>query len=180
MANAPREEQQGVSADSNEIVSRPGKWHRGKLVAVALLFLGFGIACIYHGFYGYPHENAEFAAKQKDVTLPLPHPGLDIPINKGFAIILPPLGLLLLGRALYMSRGEYRLAGNVLHVPGHPAIPLDAITRIDKRRWDRKGIVEIDYELADSKGGRFRLDDFYYDRDRTDEIVERIEAYVKG
>ncbi len=168
------------SSASAEIIATPGKWHRGKLIGVALLFLGFGIACIYHGFFVYPRQNAEFVAAEKDPTLPLPHPGFDIPMNKGFAVILPPLALLLIGRALYMSRGEYRLANNVLHIPGHPAIPLEAITRLDKRRWDRKGIIEIDYELADAKPARCRLDDFYYDRDRTDEIVDRIEAFVKA
>ena len=169
-----------ASTVSAEIIAKPGKWHRGKLIAVSLLFLGFGIACIRHGFFVYPHENEEFIATQKDPSLPLPHPGFDVPMNKGFAIILPPLALILIGRALYMSRGQYRLANNVLYIPGHPAIPLDTITRLDKRRWDRKGIVEIGYELADAKPRRCRIDDFYYDRDHTDEIVDRIEAFVKG
>jgi hypothetical protein len=80
---------------------------------------------------------------------------------------------------LYTSRGEYRLSGDTLTVPGHPPVPLQFIRSLDKSFWDRKGIAYIDYELpAPSVSGRIKLDDFVYERPPTDAIVERIEHYL--
>ena len=85
---------------------------------------------------------------------------------------------MILAFALYNSRGQYRLRDEILNVPGHPPVPLDAITSIDKTYWDRKGIVFINYELPNGKAGKVRLDDFIYQRPPTDEIYKRIEAYT--
>jgi hypothetical protein len=80
-------------------------------------------------------------------------------------------------RGLYGTRGAYRLSGNTLHAPGHPPVPLDAVRAIDQSKWDRKGIVYIDYEL-NGKTGRLKLDDFMYQREPTDQIHDRIVAAV--
>ena len=64
-------------------------------------------------------------------------------------------------------------------MPGHPAIPLSAIRTIDKKLWDRKGIAYIEYE--ETEGGprkKFRVDDVVYEREPTDRIMDRIEAYA--
>ena len=68
--------------------------------------------------------------------------------------------------------------GDVLSVPGHPDVPLEAIRQMDKSRWDRKGIAKVEYELAPGQSNRLTLDDFIYDRPPTDRIVERIEAHL--
>ena len=98
---------------------------------------------------------------------------------------MPSLGLALLIWTLYRSRGEYRLSGHTLYVPGHPPIPLESIVKMDKTLWDKKGIAWIEYALpssdgpADPTGSRtLKLDDFVYDRDPTDAIVERIEQII--
>jgi hypothetical protein len=58
-------------------------------------------------------------------------------------------------------------------------VPLDAITELDKRLWDRKGIAMVSYELPGGGGsGTLKLDDFIYEREPTDEIYKRIEDYV--
>jgi hypothetical protein len=102
-------------------------------------------------------------------------------------IALPPLGILLLVRCLYLSRGVYRLEDDVLHIAGHPPVPIEAIVAIDRSKWDRKGVAFLDYDLSHSTRGqntgsegsnargRFKLDDFVYDRDPTDEIFRIIE-----
>jgi len=70
---------------------------------------------------------------------------------------------------------------DVLYAPGHPPVPLDAIREIDKTKWEKKGIVYLDYELEGAEGtkgqsGTIVLDDFVYDQDPTDTIVKSIEA----
>jgi hypothetical protein len=82
--------------------------------------------------------------------------------------------VLLLAWSIHKSRGVYRLAGQTLSVPGHPDIQLDDITRIDKQKWDRKGIVYLYYTTQAGQSGVIVLDDFIYDRPPTDEIYSRI------
>jgi hypothetical protein len=69
----------------------------------------------------------------------------------------------------------------VLHVPGHPPIPLNNIRKVDKRLWERKGIAYVEYEVPGSAERRqFKLDDFVYERQPTDAIFERIEKHVSA
>jgi hypothetical protein len=157
------------------IVARFGRYYRNTRYLMFLLFLGFGIYCIYDGFYKYPLDN-ETAIKRGQRP---PHGEYDAPLNKALGIILPPLAIFVLLRALHSSRGELRLEGETLSIPGHPPIPLSAIRKIDKALWDRKGIATIEYELDQPPSrGRFKLDDFVYDRGPTDQIMDRIEAYA--
>jgi hypothetical protein len=156
------------------IVARPALVHRLKISAVALMFLGFGIWCVRDGFFVWPRHNAEARAR----GIKEPHPGFDVPLNQLLGIVLPLAGLALLGHMYRRSRGRYELSGTVISVPGHRSVPLESILRIDKRRWERKGIAEIEYDNGD--GPRtFVLDDFYYQRQPTDQILARIEEFAK-
>ncbi len=156
------------------IVARAGHYYRNARYIMSALFIGFGVYCIYDGFIKWPEENRiKMAAKR-----PPKHGGYDIPINQGLGCLLPPLGLFVVIRALLSSRGCYKLEAGVLSVPGHPPIPLDSLRKIDKRQWEKKGIAYIEYELADGRTGRVKLDNFVYQRDPTDKIFERIEAHA--
>ena len=67
----------------------------------------------------------------------------------------------------------------MLHVPGHPPITYDNVRRIDKRKWDRKGIAFIHYEHGNPPmPAVMKLDDFAYERKMTDAILARIEQNV--
>ena len=186
------------TGSSATIVARAGRYYRNTRYLIAAMCIGWGLYSIYDGFVKYPRDNE--AAIQKEVArveeasgqtvspaqradiaskTTLPHPGWDVPFNRGAGMILPPLGIALLVWALYNSRGEYRLADDVLHVPGHPPIPLDNIRKVDKRLWERKGIAYVEYEVPGSAERRqFKLDDFVYERQPTDAIFERIEKHV--
>ena len=159
------------------LVARASTSYRVRWGLIGLMFIAAGGWFAYDGWVTYPRENA--VAKAKGAEKPPHSEELDIPLQKGLGIVLPPIGLLLIGYMLYQSRGEYRLAGNVLHAPGHPPVPLESIREIDKTRWDRKGIVTLAYEAPGSGGTRrLTLDDFVYDQKPTDAIVERIEKLL--
>jgi hypothetical protein len=163
-------------AYAGPIVATYGRYYRNTRYLMFLLFMGFGIASIYHGFWKYPADNAAWNPAH---GMRPPHGEYDAPLNKLLGILLPPLAIFVLYRAMHNSRGEYRLEGETLHIPGHPAIPLSAIRKIDKGLWDRKGIATIEYEVGEpAVRGTFRLDDFVYERGPTDQIIERIEAYA--
>ena len=71
------------------------------------------------------------------------------------------------------------MAGDTLEVPGHPPVTLENIRKIDKRKWDRKGIAYLHYEIGTPPHpGVLKLDDFAYERGPTDDILERVEKGV--
>jgi hypothetical protein len=189
---------QSVPAGRDEpVVARASTEYRVKRLIIVAMLVGMGGWFGYDGLVKWPAENQKIEQTRKDIEaarkandepkvrsmeadlgkLQL-HTETDLRWQRVLAMILPPAGFFVLGWSLYYSRGSYRLRDNILGVPGHPPIPLDAVRAIDKTLWDRKGIVYIDYELANGKAGNACLDDFIYERKATDEIFKRIEVYT--
>ncbi len=186
-----------------EIVARRDRAHWIKrCVLIPGLILFCGLYFLYDGYVGYPNENrrfdelsqkakeardrgdakaqSDFEAQRKSVTR---HEDLDIWLQKVLGYALPPLGVLAFVFFSRQSRGQYRLAGDVLYAPGHPPVPLDAIRQIDKTKWDKKGIAYVEYEIEPAAGGRgasgrVRLDDALYEQQPTTAILKTIEARV--
>ena len=179
------------------VVARAGRYYRNTRYIITLLLIGFGVAFAVDGFVRWPAANQQYETldhqrqealdrgdKQRaDQLLQQQnnyahHTDLDILLQKILCFVLPPVGLIVLFRSLRNSRGEYRLEGQTLHIPGHPPVPFENITEIDRRLWDKKGIAYISYDLGNGEQGTLRLDDFVYDRPPTDEIFKRIEDYA--
>ena len=182
------------------IVAKPSHhWrdYRAKRLAMSLFLIIVGLWFAKDGFFTWPAQNqrieeltkehvaatkANDEAKRTQIDTELnkltKHSDWDIRLQKILAFGLPPIGIFVLIWSYYHSRGFYRLSENVLSVPGHPRVPLDAIRSIDKTNWDRKGIVKINYELPNGATGSATLDDFIYEREPTDEIFRRIEDYT--
>jgi hypothetical protein len=183
-----------------DIVARAGRYYRNTRFMMCALLIGAGAWFAYDGWVAWPEHNRKVADVKQQIekadaagdqqaaskaretlgTLNKEHSASDIRLQKILACGLPPLGIALVVWALYNSRGEYRLSGNALSVPGHPSVSIDHIQRIDKRLWDRKGIAFLDYEVPQGAKGRIRLDDFVYERKPTDQIYERIERVVSA
>jgi hypothetical protein len=166
--------EQEISDSQGEIVAtaaRDFRWKRFALVGILLIYSGLSIR---DGFSKYPRENA--AARDHGYQI-MPHPGFDIQLNQSLGLLLPPLSLLFLLWTLYASRGSYRFDGTDIHIPGHPPIPLSAVRGINRAKWDRKGIAYVEYQLPDNpKVAKFKLDDFVYEREPTDQIFAIIES----
>jgi hypothetical protein len=164
----------------------------------SLLFLGFGIYCIYDGFFKYPAQRAQYDAlkariedekinedERAKLSQQLKDLGdrrsdFDILFNQAFGVALPPLAVLLYWRWMHISRGEYRLENDVLSVPGHPPVKLNDITGIDTELMKKKGILFVDYKTADGQEYTLKLDDFVYDQKPTDAIIDHIRAEMKS
>ena len=179
------------------VVARAGSYYRNTRYLMAAMCVLGGLWFAYDGWVGWPestrlHEEAKVKLKEAQdandsekiqlysdqMTENKFHDEHDILLQKRLAFALPPIGVAILAWSLYRSRGAYRLEGKSLSVPGHPTVALDDITKIDKQKWDRKGIVHLNYEKADKKTGVITLDDFIYDRPPTDEIFKRVEDYL--
>jgi hypothetical protein len=178
----------GAPASDAPIVARAGKYYRNtRYLMVAILVL-YGAWSLYDGFVKWPLNNYIATLPKGMVDSESgrvgeglekgPHTDLDIALNKGLGIALPPLGIALLVWFLYQSRGAYRFENGTLHVPGHPPVKLDEVVAIDKSKWDRKGIAIIEYATASGAKGSLKLDDFVYDRTPTDEIFKIIDDHV--
>lgn len=158
------------------IVARADSFTRWKRLLIVAVLFGYGLWSLYDGFYHFPHDNAVAKAHGFDQ---MPHPAYDIPMNQGFGILLPPLSIVMLAWFLYGSRGEIRFDGSTLSMPGHPPIPLNALRKMDRSKWDRKGIAVFDYQLpGEGATGQFKLDDFVYDRKPIDQIFAALEAAI--
>lgn len=171
--------------------ARAGSYYRRTRYIMFVLLLGYGAWSIYDGFYSWPKKNQDYYDKEAAAAIArgedpakavnmekAPHPGLDIPFNRAVGIAMPPLALLMLVMVLRKSRGEIRMDNEMLHAPGHPPVPFSAITALDARQWDRKGIAYVDYELSGAKG-RILLDDFVYEREPIDAIYDAISRYLQ-
>lgn len=168
-----------VNYPDRPIVARAGTYYRYARFALFLLFMSFGAWCCYDGFYKYPSMNAEDIKLGRPQRHGPPNATWDVHFNVALGCVLPIGAVVLLIWTLHNSRGEYRLQGTTLQAPGHPPIQLDSIRRIDKRLWDKKGIAFIEYERPSAPDlGRFKLDDFVYQREPIDKILETIEAHA--
>jgi hypothetical protein len=163
----------GAPVATGLIIAKPGRYYRVARYLMTLLLMGYGAWSIYDGFYSWPNWTQTHPQEK-------PKTHTDIILNQILGCALPPMGICVLGWAIYNSRGEYRLENGVLSVPGHPPIPLEKIQSVNREAWDRKGIAVVEYYLSgsDASGatrGKFRLDDFVYDREPTDMIFKAIE-----
>jgi hypothetical protein len=188
----------GPAAD--EIIAEPDAGYRWKHLIVAVAMIGFGLWFAYDGWKKWPAENARIRQVQqekdaasnagdsarvealaKELQELNHHTEMDLAIQKILAIALPAFGLFWGAWTIKDTRGVYRMSGNTLHVPGHPPVTVDDIRRIDKRKWDKKGIAYLHYEVGTPPTlGVLKLDDFAYERKPTDEMLERIEKNVLG
>lgn len=64
----------------------------------------------------------------------------------------------------------------VYPTPGR-RVPFHAITGVDKKKWDSKGIAKVSYEL-DGKEGRFTVDDYKFETGPTRRILEEIDSHL--
>lgn len=163
-------------AEPAEIYARPSLYYRRTRYAIVLVMLVFAALFAKDGWWTWPSHNVEFK-KAVDENRKPPYKlrtDTDILAQKVLAIVLPILALPLLWWTFHNSRGGYRLRGGTLDIPGHPPIALTEITGVDKTKWKRKGILFVDYQTAQGTSGRFKLDDFVYLQEPTDEIGRRI------
>src|SRR5215218_8582644 len=198
--NAAADANAAAAIANREIIAEPDPGYRWKHLIMAVLMIAGGLWFAYDGWVKWPNENKLITKLQvdkeeankannqneidriaKELTQHTPHPDMDLLFQKALAIALPLAGIAYGAWTMQATRGRYRLEGDTLYVPGHPPVSLQYdIRRIDKRKWDRKGIAYLHYQAGGppARSGIVKLDDFAYERKPTDEILERIERNV--
>jgi hypothetical protein len=116
------------------------------------------IAAAWFAYDGYLNEG--FIAKNTDAQ---GKANADLVINR----VAPPFlvaGAVLLGVYFYAIRNRKLVADDhALVVAGKETIPYDAIERIDKTHFDRKGFFTVAYKRGDGREVQRKLSDRQYD-----------------
>lgn len=171
-----------TARSTDELVARADFQYRWRVYLFFVLVFGYGLLSLRDGFFRWPRDNAEHARMRAEGKTPpqVDHNEASILINQALGVLFPAISLPLFIWLMYRSRGQYRLTHDALTAPGHPAIPLSQINALDKSLWERKGIATIEYQTAEGKIMKVSLRDMVYHRQTTDQIVDRIEAYLSG
>lgn len=171
-----------------------------RLAIVGVVCLGFSGWSYYDGKYAYPQQMAagrkfqemeelgiasveEWRAVAKENGWPESKPKEDYPNEADIAIqfymvwIAGIPGALVLLNVLRRLGSWIELEGNTLRNSRGDEFTLDQIVKIDKKKWDKKGIAHLYYEHEGDER-RFLLDDFIYERPTTDEILLKIEQAI--
>lgn len=167
--------------------------YMARLVVVAVITLIGGLWFSYDGFIGYPHQQKVALAYmqfQKEgrvdqwpdyargkgwtVTPESPKSNSDIWLQRLLGMAALPVGLIF-GMATLRSLGRHVSCDDEgLSTPAYPKVPFEAITKLDKSRWQKKGIVIVHFEL-DEKPGYIVLDDWKMQTEHTEHILRTIE-----
>src|SRR5438552_9148881 len=150
---------------TTELVAEPAPGYRWKHMILSVGLIVFGLWFAYDGWVRWPNENARAdqvqrdkekanqehdSAKVEQLAKELEqlsrHTPMDLLIQKLLALALPAAGLFWGIWTMRETRGVYHMTADTLEVPGHPPITYDDVRRIDKRKWDRKGVAFVHYE----------------------------------
>ncbi|MCX5659497.1 MAG: hypothetical protein NTW19_07210 [Planctomycetota bacterium] len=166
-----------------------------------VLCLGMGAWFLYDGFVLYPHQRdiynefSRFEQENRQSDWPAyarehgypdgtqgrpgrDHSVTDLIFQQGMGILLAPMGLVLLYQFLSsFSRYVATDDSGVSTGPGRH-VPFAAITTVNKRLWDRKGVAYINYDNAGSKG-HITLDDWKFDRKAIHQILRDVESHLR-
>jgi hypothetical protein len=185
--------------EPGEIIAYPDSRFRRKHFIFAFVIFAVGFWFAYDGWIGWPKHNEEVRQVKADIDkaketgdearrielqtkLSKMHEVYNdwsIGLQRFIAIVLPIAGFAYGWWTHQATRGYYRLSDHTLQVPGHDPISLSDIRSIDKSRWERKGIAVIRYQAHHPQRERaFKLDDFAYQRKPTDDILDRLDAYL--
>jgi len=178
--------------------------YRVRPLLLALLFMGYGLWAVDDGFFDYPADNRKHAALQqfKDevgsvsanrdawleyaaehglpespTEVPDKHGPSDMYLQYGLMIVCLPIGSLALwyfirSYWLWIGSDEQGLAAN-----GAKRVPWEAITDIDRSRWQTKGIAVVHYDKG-GQPGRLTLDDWKYETEPIRRIVQQVETHL--
>jgi hypothetical protein len=171
--------------------------HLLRLTVVGLFCIGFGLYCLYDGMIGYPAQRERALKFQeleelnqledwprvaaengwKPFDPGKPKTEAEITVQFYMMAVCGVAGLLVLTKVL-RSLGRWVEMDNAgLRSNRGQAVQFDQIRKIDKKKWDNKGIAKVHYQ-ENGRAKVFTLDDFVYDRPTTDDILRKLENRV--
>lgn len=178
-------------------ISAGFRWRRALL---AVVLIGWALWSLYDGLIAYPEQRrraeayaeiqdrggndwvAEWERTAAGNGWPGDNPGTprsdaDVFLQYVFVVLTLPPGLLCAWSFVSSFRRWIGLDGEVLVTHSGKRIAFDAITDLDLRRWERKGIAVVQYE-QDGRRGKLVLDDWKYDQAATEAMVAQVRGHL--
>ncbi|NIO34589.1 MAG: hypothetical protein GTO26_06335 [Planctomycetales bacterium] len=175
-----------------------------RLGIVAVVATGFALWALYDGFIAYPQQQQrarkyqELAGEDEimdDVEQeqwdqlaaengwPQDDPGppktkYDIAMQYMMAATAAPFGLLYLVFFLRNWGRWIEATNRGLNTSWNQSFDYDQIISLDKKQWQKKGIVKIQY-AQDGRQRRLVLDDFKYEFEPTKNILIAVEGHLR-
>jgi hypothetical protein len=168
--------------------------YMARLAVVSTIAIIGGLWFCYDGFIGYPHQqkvSLAYIQFQEDGRVDqwpayarergwteqpeAPKSNSDIWLQRILGMVALPVGLLFGLSTLRAIKRYVACDEDGLTASGHPMVPYDAITKLDKSRWQKKGIVLVHYRV-EGKAGAILLDDWKMHTENTEQILRTIES----
>ena len=89
-----------------------------------------------------------------------PHSMTDILWQKCIGLVLAVLSLVMLVKYAAVLGTRASLTDEGLKLPRHPLIPFDSMQALHTHDYERKGWVDLEYELPDGRASQARIDDY--------------------
>ena len=96
----------------------------------------------------------------------------------GSAVVSGVLGLIMLFFYIRTTRSRLTADGESFTPPNGERVPFASAFRIDRRKWDHKGLAYVYYKDGEGKERRAVIDDLIYGG--ASKVLERLEANFKG
>ena len=161
---------------------------------LALFLAGFGLWFLFDGMTGFPRSNerwrkheelkaegrlSEWASFAKNAGWNEEPPHKLYKKEDIAGQYIAGIVLLLAGAWTFIYwtgqiKGVFRLDGDAISIPGGQRIPLEAVTGINRKKWDAKGLATV-YFSTGGRRGKFILDDYKFDRGPIHAIMAAIE-----
>ncbi len=191
-----------AATDPDLIVCRSTPWYHKRRIAMLLLVFGFSIAFFYDWSIRYPKhreaqtENrrlvsemgetegtaayAKLAEEKGWPAKPDLHKDYDYAIKEQlfFGILTAVCGAVMLFFYLRTTRGALTADRESFTAPGGPRVPFASAFRIDRRKWDHKGLAYVHYRDAQGKERRAVIDDLIFGG--AVKVLDRLSANFKG
>ena len=195
-----------MSTGTEPIICRSTRWYHIRRIPMLLLVFGYCAWFIYDWRIGYPRAreaqtekrrlidelgkdkikevDAAYAVVAKEKGWPEKvdeNKDYDFLINReqpAFAILTGVGGLMLLYFYLRTTRGSLRADESSFSTPDGQHVPFASAFRIDRRKWDHKGLAYVYYK--DSKGAEKRavIDDLVFGG--AVKVLDRLQANFNG
>ncbi len=191
-----------MSTDADPITCRSTPWYHKRRIAMLLLVFGFSIAFFYDWSIRYPkHREAQMenkrlltekgeadgaaayakVAEEKGwPAKPDMHKDYDYAIKEQliFGILTAVCGAVMLFFYIRTTRGALTADAESFRTPDGQRVPFASAFRIDRRKWDHKGLAYVYYNDAAGKERRAVIDDLIFAG--AVKVLDRLSANFQG
>ena len=187
-----------MSQDAEPIICRVTPWYHKRRIAMLVLVFGFALAFLYDWKVRYPRnrdaaaafrsfpeatrdKDYEAIAKEKGWPEKIDdHKDWDYAIKEQLvcAILAFGGGAFMLFHYLRTIRGSLTADGEGFKTANGHSVPFASAFRIDRRKWDHKGLAYVYYKDAKGAEKRAVIDDLIFGG--AVKVLDRLQANFKG